>query len=55
MTIDIFTTADIIAQLENDNSIILKEIESLRVKSNDGKISGDEFLDAFFILRSKLK
>ena len=55
MTIDIFTTKDIIAELENDNSIILKEIESLRVKSNTGIISGDEFLDAFFNLKSKLK
>tara|TARA_R110000744_G_scaffold175826_1_gene294622 strand:+ start:222 stop:389 length:168 start_codon:yes stop_codon:yes gene_type:complete len=55
MKIATFTTTDIIAELENDNSIILKEIESLRVKANAGVISGDEFLEAFFDLKSQLK
>jgi hypothetical protein len=30
------------------------EIEKLRVLSNEGKITGDEFLDKFFLLRSCL-
>ena len=30
------------------------EIEKLRVLSNEGKITGDEFLDKFFLLRSSL-
>jgi len=35
--------------------IILKEIEKLRVASNNGEIDGNEFLDKFFDLREKLK
>jgi len=35
--------------------IILKEIEKLRVASNNGEIEGDEFLDKFFSLRKILK
>jgi hypothetical protein len=35
--------------------IILKEIEKLRVASNNGEIEGDEFLDKFFSLREILK
>jgi hypothetical protein len=30
------------------------ELEKLRVLSNEGKITGDEFLDKFFLLRSSL-
>ena len=35
--------------------IILKEIEKLRVASNNGKIEVDEFVDKFFSLRKILK
>jgi hypothetical protein len=35
--------------------IILKEIEKLRVASNNGEIEVDEFLDKFFSLRKILK
>ena len=34
--------------------VILSKIEELRVASNAGKITSDEFLERFFMLREQL-
>ena len=56
MKIQIETTKDIISALEvkEHNNNIYKQIEDIRVKSNKGIISADQFLNQFFKLKKEL-
>ena len=56
MKIKIETTNDIISALEvkEHNNNIYNQIEDIRVKSNKGIISADQFLNEFFELKKEL-
>ena len=56
MRIKIETTNDIISALEvkEHNNNIYNQIEAIRVKSNKGIISANQFLNYFFELKKEL-